>query len=474
MEEIQYNFSCVPTIKAFFLCRKRIKCILGPFGSGKSSGCVISLLHYMAEQEPDSKGIRKTRYAIVRNTSKELKDTTKNTIEDWIKPFKPTWRESEMKYVFRFGLEDGTIVESEWLLRALDRPDQVKDLLSLELTGAWLNEAREIPLEVFDMMDGRIDRFPRNCTYPFIILDSNPPDTDNWLYKFFEEKPLKDEKLKDKVQLFRQPSGLSQEAENLPNLPPHYYDNLLIGKDEDFVRVYVHGEYGFVREGKPVFSNFSQSVHVAKEEIVPLKGTHIVIGMDFGLTPAAVLCQFTPKGGLWVLDELYTEEPTSLDELTTHSLLPLLNSRKYFGKGVIIIGDPAGRARSQTDKRNCFMLLREKGFESYPAYTNSVKARLEAVNKFLSRMVGGEPAFKVSPQCTHLIKAMVGRYVFRRLRLSGERYTEIPDKNMFSHIGDALTYAALGYSPYQRQEQEDPFHGSQSSGASPAKIRMPR
>jgi len=466
---VSYDFSCVPTVKAFFLSRKRIKCILGPFGSGKSSGCVISLLHYMTEQEPDSDGVRRTRYGIVRNTVKELKDTTKNTIEDWVQPFSPQWKESELKYIFSFRLKDGTRVESEWLLRALDRPDQVKDLLSLELTGAWINEAREIPKEVFDTLDGRIGRFPKNCTYPFMILDSNPPDTDSWLYDYFENKIQKDEKVAEVAELFRQPSGLSPEAENIPNLPPGYYEKLMIGKDDDFVRVYVHGEYGYVREGKAVFGQFNRRVHVAKEELMPIRGVPLVVGMDFGLTPAAVITQFTPRGGFWVLDELVTWEPTSLNDLVDYQLLPLLVSKKYFSHSVVVIGDPAGRARSQLDKRNCFMLLRERNLEAWPAYTNSIKARIEAVNQFLTKMVGGEPAFQISPQCTTLIKAMAGKYVFRRLRVSGERYTDIPEKNEFSHVADSLEYAALGYTPYSHRE--DDTWAEESRGAVRPRLR---
>ena len=458
---------CFTTSSSFWIARHN-DCIFVTGNSGKSSGCVISLLYYMCEQEPDANGVRRTRYAIVRNSVKELKDTTKNTIDDWTIALRPTWKESELKYVFHFQLPDKTVVHSEWLLRALDRPDQVKDLLSLELTGAWLNEAREIPKEVFDTMDGRIGRFPKNCTYPVILMDTNPPDTDHWLYKLFEEQLPNNEDMQEKFAIFKQPSGLSPEAENIPNLPPNYYRNLMIGKDEDFIRVYIHGEYGFVREGRPVFPNFNRDVHVAKEELLPIKGVPLIVGCDFGLYPAAVVCQFTPKGALWVLDEVVSEDATSLEEILDGALLPLLYSRKYYGKEVIVIGDPAGRARSQTDKRNCFMILRSRGLQAYPAYTNSIRARIEAVNTFLTKMVGGEPAFQINPSCKTLIKGLAGKYCFRRLRVSGERYSEIPDKNFWSHICDALTYAALGYSPQfatrEINKYSDPFSSTTSGG----------
>jgi hypothetical protein len=34
------------------------------------------------------------------------------------------------------------------------------------------------------------------------------------------------------------------------------------GKDPDWAKVYVHGEYGYVRDGKPVYPEFRDSAEV--------------------------------------------------------------------------------------------------------------------------------------------------------------------------------------------------------------------
>jgi hypothetical protein len=39
-----YSYDSVPTIKRFSLSRAFIRGLMGPFGSGKSSGCVIELV----------------------------------------------------------------------------------------------------------------------------------------------------------------------------------------------------------------------------------------------------------------------------------------------------------------------------------------------------------------------------------------------------------------------------------------------
>lgn len=41
----------------------------------------------------------------------------------------------------------------EVMFRALDRADDVAKLLSLELTGAWVNEAKEVPKAIIWLME---------------------------------------------------------------------------------------------------------------------------------------------------------------------------------------------------------------------------------------------------------------------------------------------------------------------------------
>ena len=161
------------------------------------------------------------------------------------------------------------------LFRALDRPEHVANLLSLELTGAWVNEAREIPWAVIKALKGRVDRYPPRseggCVDPGIIMDTNPPEDDSWWYRLFEERAEEDDR---SVEIFKQPSGRSPEAENLPNLSANYYANLASGADPDFIRVYVDGLYGYVRDGKPVYPDFNDSLHVAECDQTKSDGTY--------------------------------------------------------------------------------------------------------------------------------------------------------------------------------------------------------
>src|SRR5579871_4267818 len=182
-----YSYASVPTIRRFSQSRAFIRGLMGPFGSGKSSGCVIELVKW-AKRQPLVNGKRRARFAVIRNTYGQLADTTIRTFLHWL-PDGVFGTYSKTDHLYRLnGLDD---LDAEILFRALDRPEHVANLLSLELTGAWLNEAREIPWAIVKALKGRVDRLPpRNeggCVDPGIIMDTNPPDDDSWWYKLFEE-----------------------------------------------------------------------------------------------------------------------------------------------------------------------------------------------------------------------------------------------------------------------------------------------
>jgi len=276
--KVLYDYTDVKTVKRFALSNDRIRCIMGPFGSGKSSGCVMEIVRRANMQAPGPDGIRRTRWAVVRNSYGQLKDTTIKTFHDWFPPSVfGEWRVTDHSYI----MTKFPGVHCEVMFRALDRPDQVSNLLSLEVTGAWFNEVREIPRTIIEAMDSRIGRYPSKrdggATWLGIIMDTNPPDEDSYLYKMFEKvKP-------DGWAIFKQPSGLSAHAENLKHLPTDYYKNLAKGKDEMYTRIYIHGQYGYLVTGKPVFTSFSDNIHVAPHILQPQKGLDVLLGFDFGL-----------------------------------------------------------------------------------------------------------------------------------------------------------------------------------------------
>lgn len=438
--QVLFDYDDVPTLRRFAKSDKRVRCALGPFGSGKSSAMVLEIIRRANEQAPGPDGIRRSRWVVVRNSYNQLKDTTIKTFHDWFPPkIFGEWRVTDHCYLFtRFPG-----VQLEVLFRALDRPDQVSNLLSLEVTGAWFNEVREIPKAIVDAMDSRIGRYPSKRdggpSWYGMIFDSNPPSDDSWIYKAFErDRP-------DNWEIFKQPSGLSARAENLKHLPKGYYTNLAKGKDEMYIRIYIHGQYGYMVSGKPVFASFRDNIHVAPHVLEPMKKVDVLVGVDFGLTPAVTIGQITPLGQLRILDELVSDG-MGIRQFCENQLLPLLR-QKYFGMNVMGFGDPSGVSRAPTDESTCFDILHsaEIGLTNIvPATTNAITPRVGAVEFFLNKMYGGEPSFILSPNCHFLRKAMNGAYHYDKdPKGSGDEYKPMPVKNFASHVSDSLMYLAM-------------------------------
>lgn len=228
------HYDAPPTLASFLDSDTFVRIVEGPLGSGKSSACVLEILRRAVEQQRGPDGVRRTRWAVVRNTYRELEDTTRKTFEQWVPSRLGKWQEAD--FIFRMRFAD---VDAEVLFRALDRPGDIKKLLSLELTGAYFNEAREIPKAAFDAAQGRVGRYPSQKdggpTWFGLWADSNPWHTNHWLAK------LRKARLKD-FAFFQQPGGRSPHAENVANLPPGYYQRLCAGKDAEWIRVYIDGE----------------------------------------------------------------------------------------------------------------------------------------------------------------------------------------------------------------------------------------
>lgn len=428
-----------------------VKGLMGPVGSGKSSTCVMEIISQALKQKPFA-GVRESRWAVIRNTYPELKSTTIKTWQNWVPDaLAPIKWDAPITARFKVkDIGDGTGLDLEVIFLALDKAQETGKLRSLELTGAWINECSEVPKEIFDMVTQRVGRFPPKTkggpTHPCIILDTNPPDDEHWYYKFAEEETPQG------WEFFRQPGGLYREdgqykphpdAENIDNLSGgyEYYLRQLGGKTDDWISVFLMGDYGTTADGKPVYPEFNDRVHTAQSELKPILGLPIILGWDFGLTPAVAICQMTPRGQFIVLEELVAED-MGIRQFATDVVKPVLLN-KYAKHRIESVGDPAGMNRAQTDERTCFQELLEAGIPTEPANTNDFIPRRESVAFFLNRMAGGEPGFLLHPECKTLRKGFIGGYRFERLKVSGEIYKERPVKDRFSHIHDALQYACL-------------------------------
>jgi len=425
--------------------------IAGPVGSGKTTACLFELFRRACEQTPAPDGLRYTRFAIVRQTLKQLKDTVLKDITSWLKD------------VAEYKVSDNTIyveagdIRSEWLLIPLDNPEDQRRLLSLQLTGAWMSESIEMDVAIVSPLAGRCGRFPSaaqgGASWFGIIADTNMPSEGSPWHKFMTQPP-------SDWQIFVQPGGMSDDAENLEWLTQTpdtlklavdderrkaqgrtYYERFIRSNSPDWCKRYVHAEFGDDPSGSAVFrDSFKRSFHVV-DELEPISSYPLLMGLDFGRDPCAIICQADHKGRLLVLEEVIAED-VGLETQLQRAIKPALMQERYLGKSVVVVGDPAGRQRSTLYEETSFDLIKRYGLRAYPAPTNDIDKRLAAVEAWLLSQRDGGPALLIDGgRCPTLVRALDGGYRYGKTR--GGLRKPNPDKNEYSHIADAFQYACV-------------------------------
>jgi len=199
---VTWTFKASPVAFDFLNDRSFGSFVVGPVGGGKTLPAILKIREIAKVQAASPDGVRRSRFAIIRNTAPELRTTTAQTYQIVYPPEKYgdiVWRSPATHNYAPAGSD----VQAEVNLIALDKPADVKKLLSMELTAAFLNEAREIPRVVVSRMTERVGRYrvnERETTWSGLWGDYNAPHADHWLadwhlnntpegFKFHQQPP---------------------------------------------------------------------------------------------------------------------------------------------------------------------------------------------------------------------------------------------------------------------------------------------
>ena len=442
------DYTPPPTCRNFMRDPSFGRLIAGPVGSGKTTSCIFELFRRACEQAPDATGMRKTRFAIVRQTLVQLRGTVLRDIMEWFGPI-AEYKVSEQTIYIRIG-----DVYSEWLLIPLEKPEDQQRLLSSQLTGAWMSECIEMNMALVAPLSGRCGRYPKPfASWKGVICDTNMPTEGSEWHAFMVNSP-------PEWEVFIQPGGLSDDAENLEwleqnensiKLPPDdpsrratgrvYYERLSRNPNADYVRRYVNAEYGNDPSGTAVYRlTFKRAFHVV-ESLEPVAGRLLIIGQDFGRDPWSVITQVDHFGRLLILEEVAADD-TGLEQHVNMGLRPALNQDRYLGKPIAIVGDPSGGNRSSIFEINEFDFLQSAGFQAFKAPSNDPDTRIRAVEAWLMGARNGGAAMLIdATRCPTIVAGMDGGYRYGFTK-AGQRKPR-PDKNSASHVADAVQYAAM-------------------------------
>jgi hypothetical protein len=447
------TYDAPKTIASFMRSAAFFRLIVGPVGSGKTTGCIFELFRRAAEQMPGPDGIRRTRWAIVRQTLSQLKMTVLLDILSWFRGI-ATWKVSESLIIIEFG-----DIHCEIYLIPLEDPEDQKRLLSSQLTGAWISEAIEINPDLVAAISGRCGRYPSaadgGASWYGIIADTNTPSIGSDWWKILEEDRPMD------WAVFFQPGGLEPDAENLDwltqtpatlLLPPghpdrraagrRYYERLARNTNKDWVDRYVHARYGEDPSGTAVWrTSFRRSFHVVRE-LEPVNGKPLLLGQDFGRNPCTLICQPDHSGRLLVLEEVISQD-LGLETHILQVLKPRLWNERYMGKLVCSVGDPSGRSKGNIQEESPIEAMTRMGIPCYPAGTNNLSPRLTAVETLLLQQRDGGPALIIDgTRCPETVRAMQGSYKYGKTKEGNSK--PLPDKtHPYSDLADDLQYVCL-------------------------------
>lgn len=465
----------------FLECRNHVSIIRGSIGSGTSTACIMKMWAISCEQRKNEDGVRKTRWAVCRNTFPDLKNTTIKTWLDWFPEniYGRFYWERPFRHMIRLG-----DVEMEIIFLALDSEDDIRKLRSFEFTGIWFNELEFIDKAIVDEAESRTGRYPAvkdgGATWDGVIADMNAPREDHFIPLMMGEVPLPDDWTEEERLAYRKPDNWGYHvqppamlevkdgtgtiigykpnpiAENTKWLKPGYYAEKIKGKSKQWVDSRVLNKITVFVDGKPVWQQFDPETHVSKVPLDPLPGWPVYVGLDFGRNPAMVAGQIV--NGRWRIfaEATARDAGASLFAPVVHRLLtqrlgewePTRNARRGDESvySVEFFGDPKGDDGTQADEHTAYDIFRSKGMPVFaaPVKNNHIQTRIEAVEYAMITMTNGQPRFLLcGTNCRTLKVACSGGYHFARLKGTA-RHNDSPEKDRYSDIADALQYMLLG------------------------------
>lgn len=471
LQQLGNALAWLPTgkvLREFVFAPEPTTVIMGPYGSGKTTGGFIKgLMCSCVVPRSPIDGVRYARGIVVRDTYRNLE---MNTIPSWHERFPPGLGSFKgggggepAKAIIDFEISPGEILHLEVIFAAIGDHNVKQFCDGFQATWCFANGIDSLPPDFIPFMRPRLGRWPppqhrppdwKDHVYRWRKLfgDCNAPDIDNHIYGDAENnKKGFVENVPAGWRLFTQPGGMDPDAENLANLEKGYYENLIGDNEEWWVNRFVHNKWGFSRAGTPVYPKWNDKVHVAREDIKFDRTRKLILGIDAGRTACAIALQRSITGRVDVLDEFIPKVKMAAKEFG-HALSQWC-ADNFPDADIKAYADPAAANPSDTaddDQTWIDICSAAAEIKIKPAPTNAITARLEAVNDALTLFDGEKPGFQLSPRCKRLRRGFNSEYRFGHVKKHGDQVeTEVPVKNKASHPHDALQYGALGSSDYR-------------------------
>jgi hypothetical protein len=470
-----------PVAQAFLNDTALTSVLMGPLGGGKTTTCTFKRILCgtrapIAWHPEDGKPTRMCRGIVLRDTFRSVEKTVLESWRQWFPKGYPgsNWaggNDRPVTHTLRFMGMDGIRLEMITEFAGLNDSSIETMMKGREYSFGWPNELDTHAEGALDDIEQRVGRYPsanilltrreiaeleqtmqRKLYAPtermrMVIGDMNAPTIDNWTYKTLvtERKPDRS--------FWQQPSGLSDEAENIFNLEVGYYDRIVNNQEEHFIRRMVHNQFGYSRAGKAVHPSFDHRRHVADRPIAFKPDLDLYIGVDAstaGLSPAAMFGQV--PGRIALINELFVDTgcgPGRFGEALQQKMqedypnVPRNRVKLFF--------DPAAQGGADTEAGQLNAMDTIASFLRVPARipgsgSNELSLRLGAIDAELRGYIEPNTSLLISPTCPLYIAGIAGQYRFKKKPNSAANdYEDLPEKkHPVSDIQDAGQYLVLG------------------------------
>jgi hypothetical protein len=191
--------------------------------------------------------------------------------------------------------------------------------------------------------------------------------------------------------------------------------------------------------GTPVYRDFQRGRHVSKDPLSAEIGLPLLMGFDFGLTPACIVAQLQGEQMI-VLHEFqeFNMGTRRFASKVIPQLRQLFPSHPDLKKDWLTFADPAGQNRAESDEQTSYNVLSSEFNLNVRPGAIAWEARRQSVEHFLIQHTRTGPGLLIDPSCTHFIRGMEGGYRYPEKVATIEPSKIRPIKDEFSHIQDAF------------------------------------
>lgn len=437
-----------PVAQAFVDTDAPIAVLMGPEGSGKTTSGILRGVTQSFLWPRTARGVTRFKFALVRRLLKDLEKTTMESWQRWFPRATGTWRGGKGEpavHEIVIPHPAGGIVEFRAEFIALGDLRVEEAMRGWEGSAVYVDEVDLAPPDVLRWVRGRCGRYPPET------LDRNPkrawgtcnaPEDGSWIIEDFIDDP------KPGHVLFRQPSGLSPEAENVGVLGRGWYVEQAETMAPYERRRRIENIPGLSKNLEAVYPEFNPDAHVAAAPLQVLPRTPVVVGLDAGGTPAAGLWQRAPNGQWRKFGELTThakEHGSITGPNRFGEALAQMLAERCRGLPVRGLADPSAAYGADTanGEANWIEIVsRVAGIPVSPAPTNDPTPRREALRVPMTKLIDGRaPGLLICPQhCRLTARAYARDYQWQ---VTAGRRGDRPLKNWASHLVDADQYALL-------------------------------